>query len=78
MKVKLSDRIRPNSEAAAWVIDEVKKLEAELKFVSDHMESCRSLLNVENNEVLYQKIKDLLIENEDLMITVRELSGEME
>jgi len=28
--VKLSDRIRPNSEAAPWVIDEVKKLEERL------------------------------------------------
>ena len=30
MKTKLSDRVRPNSEAAPWVIDEIKKLEAEL------------------------------------------------
>ena len=34
MKTKLSDRVRPNSEAAPWVIDEIKKLEAEL--ASDH------------------------------------------
>lgn len=27
---KLSDRIRPNSEAAPWVVEAVKKLEAEL------------------------------------------------
>lgn len=27
----LSDRIRPNSEAAPWVIEEVKKLESALK-----------------------------------------------
>lgn len=26
----LSDRLRPNVEAATWVIDEVKKLEQEL------------------------------------------------
>lgn len=31
LKMKLSDRIRPNSEAAPWVIDEVKRLEAELE-----------------------------------------------
>lgn len=30
MKVKLSDRIRPNSEAAPWVVEEIKKLEAQL------------------------------------------------
>jgi hypothetical protein len=29
-KVKLSDRIRAGCEAAPWVVDEVKKLEAEL------------------------------------------------
>lgn len=28
---KLSDRVRPNSEAAPWVIDEIKRLEAELE-----------------------------------------------
>lgn len=27
--MSLSDRIRPNSEAAPWVIEEIKKLEAE-------------------------------------------------
>lgn len=27
MSAKLSDRLRPNCEAAPWVIDEVKKLE---------------------------------------------------
>lgn len=30
-KVKLSDRVRPNVEAAPWVIEEIKNLEAMLK-----------------------------------------------
>ena len=30
-KGKLSDRVRPNCEAAPWVIEEIKKLEAMLK-----------------------------------------------
>jgi hypothetical protein len=30
MKTPLSERIRPNSEAAPWVIDEVKKLEKQM------------------------------------------------
>ena len=30
MKTKLSDRVRPNSEAAPWVIDEIKKLEQQI------------------------------------------------
>jgi hypothetical protein len=29
-KVKLSDRVRPDVEAAPWVIDEIKRLELEL------------------------------------------------
>lgn len=29
MEIRLSDRLRPDSEAAPWVIEEVKKLEAE-------------------------------------------------
>ncbi len=31
MKQKLSDRIRPNSEAARWVVDEVKQMEARIR-----------------------------------------------
>jgi hypothetical protein len=31
MKGNLSDRVRPNVEAAPWVIEEIKKLEAMLK-----------------------------------------------
>ena len=30
-KVKLSDRVRPNCEAAPWVIEEIKRLEEELR-----------------------------------------------
>lgn len=30
MSVPLSDRVRPNSEAAAWVCDEIKRLERKL------------------------------------------------
>lgn len=30
-KVKLSDRVRPNVEAAPWVIEEIKRLEEELR-----------------------------------------------
>jgi hypothetical protein len=32
---KLSDRVRPNSEAAPWVIEEIKRLEAELAACSN-------------------------------------------
>lgn len=30
-KVKLSDRVRPNCEAAPWVIEEIKRLESEIE-----------------------------------------------
>lgn len=35
MKTPLSERIRPNSEAAPWVIDEVKKLEKQVENLLD-------------------------------------------
>lgn len=35
MTVPLSGRIRPNSEAAPWVIEEVRKLEAEVERLRD-------------------------------------------
>jgi len=35
MKTPLSERIRPNSEAAPWVIDEVKKLEKQVEHLLD-------------------------------------------
>jgi hypothetical protein len=31
VRTKLSDRIRPNTEAAPWVVEEVKRLEEELE-----------------------------------------------
>ena len=33
MKTKLSERIRPDSEAAPWVIAEVKKLEERIEYM---------------------------------------------
>jgi hypothetical protein len=35
VKTPLSERIRPNSEAAPWVIDEVKKLEKQVGHLLD-------------------------------------------
>ncbi len=35
MKTPLSERIRPNSEADPWVIDEVKKLEKQVEHLLD-------------------------------------------
>ena len=42
MKTLLSERIRPNSEAAPWVIDEVKKLEVHNKEMMEVLKLLRS------------------------------------
>ena len=34
---KLSDRVRANSEAAPWVVDEIKRLEAELTEIKERL-----------------------------------------
>lgn len=41
----LSDRIRSNSEAAPWVIDEVKQMEAENAQLKRQLEQIRPWLN---------------------------------
>lgn len=33
--MKLSDRVRPNSEAAPWVVEAIKKMEADLDEMMD-------------------------------------------
>jgi hypothetical protein len=38
MKIPLSERIRPNSEAAPWVIDEVKELEKQNELMLEALE----------------------------------------
>ena len=43
IKTKLSDRVRPNVEAAPWVVEAIKKLETELAIAS--LKSATSLAN---------------------------------
>jgi hypothetical protein len=45
MKTPLSERIRPNSEAAPWVIDEVKKLEELNKEMMDVLRTVHSMIH---------------------------------
>jgi hypothetical protein len=47
---KLSDRIRPNSEAAPWVIEEIKKLEAKLADMKDKIGLIKDFLNILQNK----------------------------
>jgi len=56
MKTPLSERIRPNSEAAPWVIDEVKKLEEQnekmlsiLKKVNEYVLSAEETFSIYRN-----------------------------
>lgn len=44
MKTKLSDRIRPNSEAAPWVVEEVKCMENLLEKIIEAGERCANLM----------------------------------
>lgn len=50
-KVRLSERVRPDCEAAPWVVQEIKKLESEnerlreaLTYDWDQLEACRASL----------------------------------
>ena len=43
MKAHLSTRIRPNSEAAPWVIEEVRQLEAEVERLRDVVRQVHAL-----------------------------------
>ena len=45
MKTLLSERIRPNSEAAPWVIDEVKKLEDHNKEMMEVLRTVHSMIH---------------------------------
>lgn len=56
MQTKLSERIRPNSEAAPWVIDEVKKLEKENEMMLDTL---NKLIGVANSAVPIKFIEQL-------------------
>ena len=68
MKTPLSERIRPNSEAAPWVIDEVKKLEKQNKIMLDAIKKA----------VSYPDDYHWRIINELLEKTQQEVEGEKE
>ena len=68
MKTPLSERIRPNSEAAPWVIDEVKKLEEQNKIMLDAIKEA-----VSYPDDYYWRIINELLEK-----TLQEVEGETE
>lgn len=49
MKTKLSDRLRPNLEAAPWVIKEVKRMENLLEKIIKAGERCANLMHSESH-----------------------------
>lgn len=51
-KYKLSDRVRPNSEAAPWVVEEIKKLESFLEKVIKAGELIKETINAHEIETL--------------------------
>jgi hypothetical protein len=53
--MSLSERIRANSEAAPWVIEEVVKMEAEIERLNGLL-----LRAVERGEECVEMVKDLL------------------
>ncbi len=68
MKTPLSERIRPNSEAAPWVIDEVKKLEKQNKIMLDAIKEAVSYPDDYYwriiNELLEKTLQDVEGENQ--------------
>ena len=68
-KVRLSERVRPDCEAAPWVVQEIKKLESEnerlreaLTYDWDQLEACRASLREHMVEM-----KRLLAERDALL-----------
>jgi hypothetical protein len=45
--MKLSNRVRPNSEAAPWVVKEIEKLESQIDELTTLNKTKKNLLNVE-------------------------------
>lgn len=59
--MNVSDRIRPNSEAAPWVIEQVKKLKAEVKKLRLELEKalCEVLIADEQIAQLERKLQTM-------------------
>lgn len=60
-KVLLSDRVRPDCEAAPWVIMEIKKLEAKLERVRELSDGWRGFSYAGNDPVSHEAHKQGLI-----------------
>lgn len=58
IKAGLSDRIRPNSEAAPWVIDEVKRLETELAEAYEELRKQRKTIKAVFNRIVWDRAEE--------------------
>jgi predicted RNase H-like nuclease (RuvC/YqgF family) len=56
----LSDRIRANSEAAPWVIEEVVKMESEIERLTNHIKYLNDLRKKDKAEI--EKLREALLE----------------
>ncbi len=73
MKIPLSERIRPNSEAAPWVIEEVKVLEEQSEKMLDVL---NKLLYVANNAVPIKFMEELDVVVRHCQDVVNQIEGE--
>lgn len=57
--MSLSDRLRPNVEAAPWVIDEVRKLEAEVERWKNEASLMAAHQGIDNYQRLLSEVEAL-------------------
>lgn len=55
--MSLSERVRPNSEAAPWVVDEIKGLEAEVKRMEDVILAACAGERLERMDIVKELVK---------------------
>jgi len=70
--MSISDRIRPNSEAAPWVIEEVRKLEAEVERLKVELAESH-----ERRREWARQVGRMTAEREDMEAEVERLKGKL-
>jgi len=84
VKTPLSERIRPNSEAAPWVIDEVKELEEQnekmlsiLKKVNGYVLSAEETFSIYRNLICHNLLDEFEPETiSDIRSILQKVEGE--
>lgn len=68
---KLSDRVRPNSEAAPWVVEEIKRLESQIDSLQHWIDHYKSAIPKGENKIIEMN-KELI----DLIDEIRKYNGD--